>query len=267
MTYASFIETVERETGEPRPEAERAVAATLETLGERLSGGEAGDIAAQLPRELQAYLADDGSDARGFGVEEFIRRVARLERIAPAHAARHVRAVFAALGRTISHDELDDMASELGRDYAELLGVASSARRAEDAGEVRALISAETFWRRVAQRTGLDLERAKWATDAALEALADRISGGEVDDLKEQLPRELHAPLERGKAESNGAARRLSTEEFVRGVAEREGVTPAEAEDHARAVFATLRETLDDKEFSDFVAQLPEDYAALLARA
>jgi uncharacterized protein (DUF2267 family) len=49
-------------------------------------------------------------------------------------------------------------------------------------------------------------------------------------------------------------------------VAEREGVTPDEAREHARAVFATLREALSDKEFSDTVVQLPDDYSALLAR-
>ena len=52
----------------------------------------------------------------------------------------------------------------------------------------------------------------------------------------------------------------------MRGIAEREGVTPNEARKHARAVFATLREAVSEKEFSDVRAQLPDDYSALLAR-
>jgi uncharacterized protein (DUF2267 family) len=58
----------------------------------------------------------------------------------------------------------------------------------------------------------------------------------------------------------------MSLDEFVRRVAEREGVTPAEARDHARAVFATLREAVGEEEFRDIRAQLPLEYAALEAR-
>ena len=130
----------------------------------------------------------------------------------------------------------------------------------------RTPVSADDFHARVAQRAGLDGERAPRATDAVLETLADRITGGEVDDLERLLPPELHPPLERGKAQTNGAARPLSLDDFVRSIAEREGVTPDEAFEHARAVFATLRETVGEDELSDVRAQLPDDYAALLAR-
>jgi uncharacterized protein (DUF2267 family) len=265
MDYDAFVETVEDEAAEPRDRAERAVRATLETLGERLSGGEARDVAGRLPAELRPLL-HDGDNVQAFDAEEFIRRVAEREGAPPATAARHARAVFAALGRAIGHEELQDMASELPRDFSGLLEAASS-RAAEPEGRATsATLSADAFWTRVAERAGLERERAVAATDAVLEALADRISGGEVDDLEQQLPRELHPPLERGRAQSNAAARPLGLDEFVRGIAEREGVTPDEAREHARAVFATLRETLTDKEFSDVAAQLPADYAALLAR-
>jgi uncharacterized protein (DUF2267 family) len=58
----------------------------------------------------------------------------------------------------------------------------------------------------------------------------------------------------------------MPLEEFVRRVAEREGVTPAEAFEHARAVFATLREAVGEDEFLDVSAQLPLEYAAVEAR-
>jgi uncharacterized protein (DUF2267 family) len=123
------------------------------------------------------------------------------------------------------------------------------------------------FVKGVARRAALDEDRARRATEAVLEALGERISRGQVRDLEQRLPDELDAPLERGDAASNGAARPLSLEEFERGIAEREGVTPSEAHEHARAVFATLREAVGEKEIADTAAQLPDEYAAVMARS
>lgn len=74
--------------------------------------------------------------------------------------------------------------------------------------------------------------------------------------MLEALPEELHAPLERGLERSREAVR-MSLDEFVARVAEREGVTMEGALEHARAVFATLREALPSKEFSDLLSELP----------
>jgi uncharacterized protein (DUF2267 family) len=59
----------------------------------------------------------------------------------------------------------------------------------------------------------------------------------------------------------------MSVDEFLTRIAQREGVSREEAEAHARAVFATLRELISGKEFSDMAAQLSDDYAPLLAAA
>jgi uncharacterized protein (DUF2267 family) len=58
----------------------------------------------------------------------------------------------------------------------------------------------------------------------------------------------------------------MALERFLRNVAEREGVTPAQAHEHTRAVFATLREAITPKEWQDVIAQLPDEYAAVSAR-
>jgi uncharacterized protein (DUF2267 family) len=128
------------------------------------------------------------------------------------------------------------------------------------------MMSPDEFRRRVAERAGLDAEGARRATDAVLVTLAERIAGGEVEDLIARLPVELHAPLREGDALSHGAARRMSLDDFLRRIAEREGVTPAEARRHARAVFATLREAVGEREFLDVSAQLPLEYTAVAAR-
>jgi uncharacterized protein (DUF2267 family) len=252
-----FLTTVQQKAGLSRDAAERATRAALETLADRLSAGEARDIAAQLPPELAPWLATD-SGAEPFDVDEFLRRMAQREAVDLSVAERHAHAVFDALGRTVSADEIADMKAQLPKDFAPLIGEAE--------GEFVRVLPAEGFLHRVAERAALDAGGARRATDAVLTTLAERISGGEVEDLIRRLPAELHAPLREGDALSNGAARRMSLDEFVRRIAEREGVTPGEAHEHARAVFATLREAVGDQEFLDVTAQLPLEYVALEAR-
>lgn len=254
--YERFIAAVQQKAGILRSEAERATHATLETLAERLSAGEARDLAEQLPPELAPWIATTTA-AEPFDVDEFLSRVAAREQVDPGTAEHHARAVFHALGQTVSEDEIGDMAAELPKDFAPL--VAEAERRFVH------LMPAAEFWRRVAERAALDTDRARRATDAVLTTLAERISRGEIDDLISRLPVELHPPLQKGDDLSNGAARRMSLDDFLRRIAEREGVTPAEAREHARAVFATLREAVGEHEFLDVSAQLPVEYAAVEA--
>ena len=57
MKYDEFIGQVQHRAGlGSHTEAECATRATLETLAERLAGGEAHDLAAQLPPELARSL-------------------------------------------------------------------------------------------------------------------------------------------------------------------------------------------------------------------
>jgi uncharacterized protein (DUF2267 family) len=124
----------------------------------------------------------------------------------------------------------------------------------------------DEFIEAVQDELGLSIDEAEAVVDATLETLAERISGGEVQDLMSELPDELRPPLERGNEESRGAARKMSLREFVHEVAEREGATPDDAQKHARAVFKALRRAVDEDEFEDVIAQLPAEYTVLLAR-
>jgi uncharacterized protein (DUF2267 family) len=258
VEYPTFISMVEEQAGLPREEARRAVEATLSTLAERISGGEANDVAEQLPPELRPLLRDDEM-AQGFSLDEFLERVARREGVDTERAARDARAVFAALSRAVPGEELADLASQLPREFAPLVGEPGQSQPPRQ-------VSADEFLAHVSERAGLDRDGARRATEATLEALADRISGGEADDLAALLPVELRAPLERGKAASNAAARPLTLEAFLQGIAEREGVTPEQALAHARAVFDTLWDVVGEQEMGDVFAQLPDDYALLTGR-
>jgi uncharacterized protein (DUF2267 family) len=250
VTYDDFIATVEREGDLRQEQAERAARATLETLSEHISGGEARDIAAQLPDELGSLLTGDG-DPEGFGAEEFMHRIQRREHAPILEVQRHARAVFAALRGAISHEELADLASELPGDIQRML--------VEDP----ALEEAEGFVERVARRAALTPDAARQATEAVLEVLAMRISGGEVDDLAKRLPAELHAPLGRGRAQKGEPAQLMTLKQFLMAVEERTGGTRAEARLATRAVFATLREAAGEEEVEDVLSQLPHEYRSL----
>jgi uncharacterized protein (DUF2267 family) len=257
MDYREFIQITQREGGLGADAAERAARATLTTLAERLSPGQARDLLHQLPAEMKPWVHTDGAAER-FDVDEFLRRVAEREGVDVETAERHARAVFAALGRAVSGDEIADVADELPQDFEPL--IAEAQRRFFD------VMPAEEFLARVAERTGLGSDRTRRATEAVLEAIAERIAGGEVDDLIPRLPLALHDPLRRGRAASGETARRMPLEQFLGRIAELDGVDPFEASEHARAVFATLREAVGDDEYFDVTVQLPPDYDVLLPR-
>jgi uncharacterized protein (DUF2267 family) len=256
MDHDAFVDTVMQAAGIDHEEAERAVRATLTTLAERISAGEASHLAAQLPPELAPWLNADKRSER-FDVDEFLRRVAERSGADEDAALRRARSVFAVLGQAIAPSELDDVVSELPQDYGLLL----------PRGPHTDVMPARAFFARVAERADLDVEGARRATGAVLETLAERIAGGEVDDLIARLDPALHAPLKRGRERSGGVARSMPLERFVALIGEREHVpAPGLALAHARAVLTTLREAVED-EFFDVTAQLPQDYVSALIPA
>jgi len=120
MDHDAFVDAVMQAAGIDHDEAERAVRATLTTLAERISAGEARDLAAQLPPELAPWLNVDKRSER-FDVDEFLRRVAERSGADGDAALRRARSVFAVLGQAIAASELDDVVSELPKNYGPLL--------------------------------------------------------------------------------------------------------------------------------------------------
>ena len=102
---------------------EQAVRATLAVLGERLAGGEPGDLASQLPPALAEVVPAEGRGER-FGLEEFYRRVAAREGrgCTDQQARRHARATVAAIKAAVTPGEFDDLVGQLPDEYADLLG-------------------------------------------------------------------------------------------------------------------------------------------------
>jgi uncharacterized protein (DUF2267 family) len=117
----------------------------------------------------------------------------------------------------------------------------------------------EEFISRVAENGALSEEDAAKLTRATLTILAERITGGEAQDLAAQLPEPLKAPLT--SAHENAEA--FSFQEFVERTAERAGTDIDTAEMAVVAVFATLREAVTPGEFDDVLSQLPADFHRL----
>jgi uncharacterized protein (DUF2267 family) len=122
MKHDEFIGQVQhRARLSSRGEAERATRATLQTLAERLAGGEAEDLAAQLPLEIGHHLRGPWS-AQGerFSLSEFFRRVSLREGVDPSAAVFHARAVIEVLSEAVSTGELDDVRAQLPAEFERL---------------------------------------------------------------------------------------------------------------------------------------------------
>ncbi|AKJ15399.1 hypothetical protein ABB07_36655 [Streptomyces incarnatus] len=123
MTATEFLATV-REHGEyaDRDEAARVTEAVLSTLGDRLQPTAADHLADQLPLEIGAFVTGVGNTGRTWGVQEFVRQVARAAAEDEAAARRDAEVVLTAVGDTVSGGELHKLLSLLPSGYAALFG-------------------------------------------------------------------------------------------------------------------------------------------------
>lgn len=119
MTAEEFATAVRdrgglRSTGEAR----QAIRATLWTLRERISRGEAEDLSTYLPAPFRSLLAsdDDGPPVR-YSLDGFVERVGRREGVTDDVARAHVEAVFAGLADVASSHELGHVRSQLPGEF------------------------------------------------------------------------------------------------------------------------------------------------------
>jgi uncharacterized protein (DUF2267 family) len=121
MRYGEILEAVERKAGiGDRYDAERTVDAVLRALCDRLTGGEADDLMAQLPSELRQRIPVTRAVVP-MTPDEFVQRVARELQVPQDVARERIRAVFAVLRQAVTRGEFDDVLSQLDPEYADLL--------------------------------------------------------------------------------------------------------------------------------------------------
>jgi uncharacterized protein (DUF2267 family) len=120
--------------------------------------------------------------------DEFLARVReRGEYADQQEAERVVRAVLGVLAGRLNRGEVKDLAAQLPRQAA----VALVTDGPPDAFGV------QEFLRRVAVATGASEQTAEWDASAVLSAVADAISGGELNDVLTQLPSGYAMPFGR----------------------------------------------------------------------
>jgi uncharacterized protein (DUF2267 family) len=121
--------------------------------------------------------------------------------------------------------------------------------------EGRSLVDYNQYIKLVKQRalfTGD--EEVVTAVRAALEVLGQRLSEDEADELAALLPKEMKPYLRH-----SGAAETFRLNEFLARMAAKEGVEPALARYHARAILSLIAATVPTKELLDLLARLPRD--------
>jgi uncharacterized protein (DUF2267 family) len=127
MRSDELLKNVTEAGGPTDPESAAVVTRTvLGNLGKQLKGGEAADLAAQLPIELKEPLQRHGSEAPlTDDVDDFLRRLADQlgEGTDPETARVYARAVISTLDAAVSEGEVDDLRSQLPAGFAPLFEV------------------------------------------------------------------------------------------------------------------------------------------------
>jgi uncharacterized protein (DUF2267 family) len=122
MNFKEFTYTVAERAGLSREEAADLTRATLETLADRLSGGEARDLAVRLPEPMgESLRGKKGMAAGNFGLEEFVRRVSEHAGLTVKETTDGVRAVFRTLAEVVPSDHFDQAMSQLPGDFRRML--------------------------------------------------------------------------------------------------------------------------------------------------
>lgn len=120
MDNNEFIDAVARRAGTSSEQATAIARATLRTLAERIDGGEARDLAAQLPEELRAYTFTPSETGDRFGLDIFVQRVSGRAEVDGALAKSGIRAVFDTIREAVTPGEYDDVITQLPAEFWEI---------------------------------------------------------------------------------------------------------------------------------------------------
>jgi uncharacterized protein (DUF2267 family) len=122
MTHEELVDAVRDQATLDEAHAERALEASLESFGERLSAGAADELAAQLPeRDAAALLRRAGGRAAAGGTVDLAQRVAERAGVSTPDAANLVQATLRAITRAVDRERIDRIRAQLPADLSRLL--------------------------------------------------------------------------------------------------------------------------------------------------
>jgi uncharacterized protein (DUF2267 family) len=121
VVYEDFIEAVARRAGVSADQATTITRATLETLADRISGGEANDLANQLPEGLDDHLRKPQEHVEPFGLGEFVQRITARAGVDDVLASAGAHAVLTTLHEAVTGDEFEDMVAQLPTEFRQVI--------------------------------------------------------------------------------------------------------------------------------------------------
>ena len=115
MNYDEFTGTVQHRLELPGTgETVRAIRATLMTVGQRIPAGNAEDLAASLPMEIDWYLTGAVHDhGQRFDWAEFVERVSEIEGVDRPDAAYHAQVIVDLVGTLVPPSDLQQLRDQL----------------------------------------------------------------------------------------------------------------------------------------------------------
>jgi uncharacterized protein (DUF2267 family) len=122
------------------------------------------------------------------------------------------------------------------------------------------LMDDRAFYLNVSRRTMLSKEESADLSRAVVETIAQRLSAGELRELAGQLPSQLAEVTQR----DSKSPVRFGLDEAIRRVSKRTGLTEVETTDGIRAVLTTLRDPVDEREFTHLMSNLPAEFSRLV---
>lgn len=121
MQHDEFIGQVQaRARLASRGDAERATRVVLETLRQRLAGGQPGNLGAELPPEIALHLNGEPGDAKDLSLDDFFAIVSREIGVDPPQGIHQARAVISVLSDAVSDAQIENARQQLPEDWAPL---------------------------------------------------------------------------------------------------------------------------------------------------
>jgi len=275
VNHDQFVDRVAERTRLSREHAAALTEATLRVLAERISGGQAEDLALALPDEQLARPLHESprKPAEGFDFNAFVGRVhSQLPDLPHQAIVPGIRAVLMTLRDAVPDKEFSDTMAQLPSEFRELLEgtevppqAPMPAHAAVERGASVRMNEDDAVVQRTAARANVPSGEAAQLARATLQTLGDRIGGRQAHELAQRLPETSAGWLDEPE---ETPAHDYGVDDFVGRIrilvpdVPDDDVTPG-----IQAVIVALREAAGDTEVDIALGPLPQEYDRLLERA